>query len=47
MDIMRHKDAVDEIVKTGEAIVRSKDEAEKKALKVKKKNSINRYNPKL
>uniref|UniRef100_A0A9J7Z2G7 Dystonin n=1 Tax=Cyprinus carpio carpio TaxID=630221 RepID=A0A9J7Z2G7_CYPCA len=29
MDIMRHKDAVDGIVKTGEAIMNNKDEAEK------------------
>lgn len=36
MDIMRHKDAVDDIVKTGEAIMNSKDEDEKQALKVKK-----------
>ncbi|XP_056116139.1 dystonin isoform X1 [Rhinichthys klamathensis goyatoka] len=35
MDIMRHKDAVDDIVKTGEAIMNSKDEAEKQALRVK------------
>lgn len=34
MDIMRHKDAVDDIVKTGEAIMNSKDEAEKQALRV-------------
>lgn len=36
MDIMRHKDAVDGIVKTGQAIMNSKDEEEKQALKVKK-----------
>ena len=36
MDIMRHKDAVDDIVKTGQAIMNSKDEDEKQALKVKK-----------
>ncbi|XP_039546384.1 dystonin isoform X5 [Pimephales promelas] len=35
MDIMRHKDAVDDIVKTGEVIMSSKDEAEKQALRVK------------
>ncbi|KAF4105424.1 hypothetical protein G5714_013086 [Onychostoma macrolepis] len=35
MDIMRHKDAVDDIVKTGEAIMNNKDEAEKQALRVK------------
>lgn len=34
MDIMRHKDSVDDIVKTGEAIMSSKDEMEKQALKV-------------
>lgn len=36
MDIMRHKDAVDIINKTGEAIMNSKDENEKQALKVEK-----------
>uniref|UniRef100_A0A8C2BB84 Dystonin n=1 Tax=Cyprinus carpio TaxID=7962 RepID=A0A8C2BB84_CYPCA len=35
MDIMRHKDAVDGIVKTGEAIMNNKDEAEKQALRMK------------
>uniref|UniRef100_A0A673M9J7 Dystonin n=1 Tax=Sinocyclocheilus rhinocerous TaxID=307959 RepID=A0A673M9J7_9TELE len=35
MDIMRHKDAVDVIVKTGEAIINKKDEAEKQTLRVK------------
>uniref|UniRef100_A0A672SPX3 Dystonin n=1 Tax=Sinocyclocheilus grahami TaxID=75366 RepID=A0A672SPX3_SINGR len=35
MDIMRHKDAVDVIVKTSEAIINNKDEAEKQALRVK------------
>ncbi|XP_016332640.1 dystonin isoform X1 [Sinocyclocheilus anshuiensis] len=35
MDIMRHKDAVDVIVKTGKAIINNKDEAEKQALRVK------------
>lgn len=34
MDIMRHKDAVDEITKSGEAMMNSKDETEKQALKV-------------
>ena len=34
MDIMRHKDAVDQIVKTGEAIMDSKDQEEKLVLKV-------------
>lgn len=37
MDIMRHKDAVDDITKTGEALMDSKDETEKQALKVKNK----------
>lgn len=36
MDVMRHKDAVDEIAKTGETIMSSKDETEKRALKVEK-----------
>lgn len=35
MDIMRHKDAVDEIVKTGKAIMNSKKPEEKEILKVK------------
>lgn len=34
MDIMKHKDAVDEIVKTGKAIMSSKNPEEKEALKV-------------
>lgn len=34
MDIMRHKDAVDEIVKTGMAIMNSKNPEEKEFLKV-------------
>lgn len=40
MDIMRHKDAVDDIVKTGEAIMNNKDEAEKQALRVNKRQCI-------
>lgn len=36
MDIMRHKDAVDEIVKTGKAIMSSKNPEEKEMLKVRK-----------
>lgn len=40
MDIMRHKDAVDDIVKTGEAIMNNKDEAEKEALRVNKRKCI-------
>ncbi|KAG5831045.1 hypothetical protein ANANG_G00299720 [Anguilla anguilla] len=35
MDILRHKDTVDDIVRTGEAIVKSKDEEEKQALQAK------------
>lgn len=35
MDIMKHKDVVDEIVKTGKAILNSKNSEEKEALKVK------------
>lgn len=38
MDIMRHKDAVDDITKTGETIMNGKDETEKQALKVREKN---------
>lgn len=38
MDIMRHKDAVDDIVKTGEAIMNSKDHAEKQTLRVNMKS---------
>lgn len=34
MDIMRHKDAVDDIVKTGKALVSSKSADEKEILKV-------------
>lgn len=36
MDIMRHKDAVDEIVKTGKAIMNIKNPEEKEVVKVKK-----------
>uniref|UniRef100_A0A674EWB0 Dystonin n=1 Tax=Salmo trutta TaxID=8032 RepID=A0A674EWB0_SALTR len=43
MDIMRHKDAVDDIVKTGEAIMNSKDEDEKQALKVKIQDLLEKY----
>ncbi|XP_072533688.1 dystonin isoform X14 [Salminus brasiliensis] len=43
MDIMRHKDAVDDIVKTGEAIMSSKDEAEKQALKAKVQSLLEKY----
>lgn len=34
MDIMRHKDAVDDITKTGEALMTSKNDSEKQALRV-------------
>lgn len=34
MDIMRHKDAVDDIVKTGKCIMSSKSPKEKEILKV-------------
>uniref|UniRef100_A0A8C7LIP6 Dystonin n=1 Tax=Oncorhynchus kisutch TaxID=8019 RepID=A0A8C7LIP6_ONCKI len=43
MDIMRHKDAVDGIVKTGEAIMNSKDEEEKQALKAKIQALLEKY----
>ncbi len=42
MDIMRHKDAVDDIVKTGEGHYEHKDEAEKQALRVNKWKCINK-----
>lgn len=35
MDIMRHKDAVDHIAKTGKAIMNSKNPGEKEILEVK------------
>lgn len=41
MDIMRHKDAVDEIVKTGKAIMNCKNPEEKEILKVKKMIILN------
>uniref|UniRef100_A0A8C1IXG1 Dystonin n=1 Tax=Cyprinus carpio TaxID=7962 RepID=A0A8C1IXG1_CYPCA len=43
MDIMRHKDAVDDIVKTSEVIMNSKDEAEKQALRVNKGKYIKNF----
>ncbi|XP_052469935.1 dystonin isoform X2 [Carassius gibelio] len=43
MDIMRHKDAVDEIVKTSEVIMNSKDEAEKQALRMKLQTLSEKY----
>lgn len=36
MDIMRHKDAVDEIVKMGKAIMNSKSPEEKEVLMVRR-----------
>lgn len=44
MDIMRHKDAVDEIVKTGKAIMNCKNPEEKEILKVKKINKLIKLN---
>ncbi|KAG7334350.1 hypothetical protein KOW79_002757 [Hemibagrus wyckioides] len=44
MDIMRHKDAVDDITKTGEALMDSKDETEKQALKAKIQALMEKYN---
>ncbi|XP_062375938.1 dystonin [Sardina pilchardus] len=43
MDIMRHKDSVDDIVKTGEAIMSSKDEMEKQALKARIQTLLDQY----
>ncbi|XP_055745835.1 dystonin-like isoform X6 [Salvelinus fontinalis] len=43
MDIMRHKDAVDGVVKTGQAIMNSKDEEEKQALKAKIQALLEKY----
>ncbi|KAM9476477.1 dystonin isoform 13-T13 [Clarias gariepinus] len=44
MDIMRHKDAVDDITKTGETIMNGKDETEKQALKAKIQALLEKYN---
>ncbi|XP_060727867.1 dystonin isoform X10 [Tachysurus vachellii] len=44
MDIMRHKDAVDDLTKTGEAIMNSKDETEKLSLKAKIQALVEKYN---
>ncbi|XP_028843818.1 dystonin isoform X8 [Denticeps clupeoides] len=44
MDIMRHKDSVDDIVKTGETIMRSKNEVEKEVLKAKIQELLDKYN---
>ncbi|XP_061914261.1 dystonin isoform X3 [Entelurus aequoreus] len=43
MDIMRHKDAVDEIVKTGTAMMSSKKPEEKELLKTKTKTLAEKY----
>ncbi|XP_078788478.1 dystonin isoform X43 [Oryzias latipes] len=43
MDIMRHKDAVDEIVKTGKMIMSSKNAEEKEALKAKTEAILEKY----
>ncbi|XP_071399790.1 dystonin-like [Centroberyx affinis] len=43
MDIMRHKDAVDEIVKTGKAIMSSKNQEEKEVLKAKTQILLEKY----
>ncbi|XP_047667970.1 dystonin isoform X24 [Tachysurus fulvidraco] len=44
MDIMRHKDAVDDLTKTGEAIMNSKDKNEKLSLKAKIQALMEKYN---
>ncbi|XP_057197512.1 dystonin isoform X6 [Triplophysa rosa] len=44
MDIMRHKDAVDDIVKTGETIMNSKDQAEKQTLRMTLHELLEKYN---
>ncbi|XP_067378593.1 dystonin isoform X6 [Channa argus] len=43
MDIMRHKDAVDEIVKTGKTIMTSKNPEEKEILKAKTQTLLEKY----
>uniref|UniRef100_A0A3P8YZI6 Dystonin n=1 Tax=Esox lucius TaxID=8010 RepID=A0A3P8YZI6_ESOLU len=43
MDLLRHKDAMDDIVKSGEAIMNSKDEEEKQALKTKIQALLEKY----
>ncbi|XP_044068897.1 dystonin isoform X6 [Siniperca chuatsi] len=43
MDIMRHKDAVDDIVKTGKAILNSKNPEEKEILKAKTQTLLDKY----
>ncbi|XP_074531267.1 dystonin isoform X12 [Halichoeres trimaculatus] len=43
MDIMRHKDAVDDIVKTGKAIMNTKNPEEKEVLKAKTQTLLEKY----
>ncbi|XP_030234357.1 dystonin isoform X13 [Gadus morhua] len=43
MDIMRHKDSVDELVKTGKAIMDSKSPEEKEVLQAKSQALVERY----
>ncbi|KAM9365281.1 dystonin [Pholidichthys leucotaenia] len=43
MDIMRHKDAVDDIVKTGKAIMGNKNAEEKEVLKAKTQTVLEKY----
>ncbi|KAL0964650.1 hypothetical protein UPYG_G00327030 [Umbra pygmaea] len=43
MDLLRHKDAMDEIVKSGEAIMNSRDEEEQHALKAKTQALLEKY----
>ncbi|XP_042357950.1 dystonin isoform X5 [Plectropomus leopardus] len=43
MDIMRHKDAVDDIVKTGKAIMNSKKPEEKEILKARTQTLLEKY----
>ncbi|XP_041644804.1 dystonin isoform X3 [Cheilinus undulatus] len=43
MDIMRHKDTVDDIVKTGKAIMNSKNPEEKEILKAKTQTLLEKY----
>ncbi|XP_049456846.1 dystonin isoform X4 [Epinephelus fuscoguttatus] len=43
MDIMRHKDAVDDIVKTGKAIMNSKNPEEKEILKARTETLLEKY----
>ncbi|KAJ3610723.1 hypothetical protein NHX12_022814 [Muraenolepis orangiensis] len=43
MDVMRHKDSVDELVKTGKAIMHSKNPEEKEILKAKSQSLVEKY----